>query len=62
VFERFARVPGTLDEGAGLGLAIVREFVVRHGGSVTCESEPGRGTSFVVDLPALTPGTEQRIG
>jgi signal transduction histidine kinase len=52
VFERFAQVPGTADDGAGLGLAIVREFVVRHGGRVMCESEPGRGTSFVVDLPA----------
>jgi len=55
VFERFARVPGTVDDGAGLGLAIVREFVARHGGSVTCESERGHGTSFVVELPALTP-------
>lgn len=52
VFERFARVPGTADDGVGLGLAIVREFVVRHGGRVKCESEPGCGTSFVVDLPS----------
>jgi signal transduction histidine kinase len=52
VFERFTRVPGTMDDGAGLGLAIVREFVARHGGRVKCESEPGRGTSFVVDLPS----------
>jgi signal transduction histidine kinase len=62
VFERFARVPGTPDDGAGLGLAIVREFVARHGGSVTCESEPGRGTSFVVDLPALVHETARLAG
>jgi signal transduction histidine kinase len=55
VFERFARVPGTVDDGAGLGLAIVREFVARHGGVVMCESEPGRGTSFIVELPAAAP-------
>jgi signal transduction histidine kinase len=52
MFDPFTRVPGTADDGAGLGLAIVREFVARHGGSVTYESEPGRGTSFVVELPA----------
>jgi signal transduction histidine kinase len=52
VFERFARVPGSMDGGAGLGLAIVREFVSRHGGRVSCESEPGCGTSFVVELPS----------
>jgi signal transduction histidine kinase len=62
VFERFAQVPGTFDEGTGLGLAIVREFVLRHGGSVTCESGPGRGTSFIVDLPALTPEPERLAG
>jgi signal transduction histidine kinase len=62
VFERFTRVPGTADDGAGLGLAIVREFVSRHGGRVRCESEPGRGTSFVVDLPTPSPGTERLAG
>jgi signal transduction histidine kinase len=60
VFGRFTRVPGTVDDGAGLGLAIVREFVDRHGGRVRCESEPGRGTSFVVDLPA--PETDRLAG
>jgi signal transduction histidine kinase len=62
VFERFARVPGTAGDGAGLGLAIVREFVARHGGSVTCESEPGRGTTFVVDLPAQARPPERLTG
>ncbi len=57
MFDRFTRVPGTADDGAGLGLAIVREFVVRHGGSVTCESDLGRGTRFVVDLPVSAPET-----
>jgi len=60
LFDRFSRVPGTADDGAGLGLAIVREFVVRHGGLVTCESELGRGTRFIVDLPVLPPENGRR--
>ena len=62
VFDRFTRVPGTVDDGAGLGLAIVREFVLRHGGTVMCESEPGRGTTFVVDLPSPTTQAQQLAG
>jgi signal transduction histidine kinase len=62
VFDRFTRVPGTQDDGAGLGLAIVREFVVRHGGTVMCESAPGRGTSFVVDLPSHSRRGERLAG
>jgi len=62
VFERFARVPGTADDGAGLGLAIVREFVVSHGGQVRCESEPGHGTNFVVELPTEAPEKERLAG
>jgi heavy metal sensor kinase len=37
--------------GAGLGLAITRSAIERHGGSITCASEPGRGTTFVIRLP-----------
>ena len=53
VFDRFFRVPGQSDEGGtGLGLAIVKEIVAAHGGEITCESEPGKGTTFRVTLPA----------
>ena len=53
VFDRFFRIPGRSDEGGtGLGLAIVQEIVAAHGGGVVCASEPGKGTTFRVALPA----------
>jgi signal transduction histidine kinase len=52
LFERFFRVPGqTRGTGTGLGLAIVREIVTAHGGSISCESQPGAGTVFRLTLP-----------
>lgn len=44
--------PGRLSAGSGLGLAIVRELVRALGGSVDVTSEPARGTTFRVALPA----------
>ncbi len=38
-------------DGTGLGLAIVKKIVDQHGGTVTFETEPGKGTSFVIRLP-----------
>ncbi|HWA84583.1 MAG TPA: ATP-binding protein [Opitutus sp.] len=51
VFDRFYRAPGQSTTGAGLGLAIAREIVVAHGGSILCTSEPGQGTEFQFLLP-----------
>ncbi len=51
VFDRFYRAPGQSKSGAGLGLAIAREIVVAHGGSIACTSEPGAGTDFHFLLP-----------
>jgi NtrC-family two-component system sensor histidine kinase KinB len=53
VFDRFFRIPGHSDEtGTGLGLAIVKEVVTSHGGEITCESQPGKGSKFQITLPA----------
>ena len=51
VFDRFYRAPGQAKSGASLGLAIAREIVVAHGGSIACTSEPGAGADFHFLLP-----------
>lgn len=54
IFDRFTQVEGTATrryEGSGIGLALVKEIVTQHGGSVTVESEPGHGATFTITLP-----------
>jgi signal transduction histidine kinase len=56
IFERFTRGGqrgdrGTRGEGAGLGLAIVTSVARAHGGEVLLDSTPGKGSTFVLDLP-----------
>ncbi len=41
----------TKSDGMGLGLAIVENIVIGHGGAITVRSEPGRGAAFTIDLP-----------
>ena len=45
----------TKKHGTGLGLFVIRKIVEEHGGSVAVESEPGRGTTFRVELPVPVP-------
>lgn len=54
VFERFHRVPeirGRTYEGTGIGLSLVRELVRLHHGRVSLESQVGRGSRFIVEIP-----------
>jgi signal transduction histidine kinase len=52
VFEKFYQVGDhARARGAGLGLAIARDVVDAHGGRIAAESEPGRGTTFRLELP-----------
>jgi len=61
IFDRFYRgqdARAARSEGTGLGLAIVKYIADAHGGSVEVNSQPGRGTTFVVRLPlAAEPGS-----
>jgi signal transduction histidine kinase len=53
IFKPFQRLHGRTSsfEGTGMGLAIVRKIVERHGGSITAISAPGKGSTFIVILP-----------
>jgi signal transduction histidine kinase len=50
VFERFYRGKNAAPEGAGLGLALVKELVEAMAGCVNVQSEPGEGSRFIVQL------------
>jgi two-component system CheB/CheR fusion protein len=55
VFEPFAQAEPAADHGVGLGLAIVRDVVVLHGGRIEAYSEgEGRGAEFVIRLPTTS--------
>jgi signal transduction histidine kinase len=59
VFRRFYQTDQRLARGAGgcgLGLSIVQSIVDAHHGTVRVESEPGRGSTFTIEIPAIAEG------
>ena len=53
IFDRFSQVDGSksrAQEGTGIGLALAREIVVVHKGSIRAESELGKGSRFIVEM------------
>ncbi len=64
VFEPFFRGKKAVQDqihGTGLGLSLVKGIVEAHGGTITVESEPGRGTEFVMRIPAGAAGQPNEL-
>jgi signal transduction histidine kinase len=66
IFEMFSQVDRSLDRsqgGLGIGLALVRNLIELHGGTVSAHSDgPGTGTEITVYLPIPVPGQETQVG
>jgi light-regulated signal transduction histidine kinase (bacteriophytochrome) len=59
IFGVFQRLHGRNQyEGSGIGLSICKKIVERHGGTITAKSAPGKGTTFIITLPAKHKGEE----
>ena len=54
-FEQVEGQHSKTTQGTGLGLALTKSLIELHGGTLTLESEPGRGTTVSFDLPVRRP-------
>jgi PAS domain S-box-containing protein len=62
IFEPFIQVPDAPAGGSGLGLTISRRIVEGHGGRLSVQSEPGRGSTFSFNIPIQEPRDEVARG
>ena len=51
-FQRLSALPTSNESSTGLGLSIVKQIIEMHGGRVWAESDPGRGSTFIIELTA----------
>jgi two-component system, OmpR family, phosphate regulon sensor histidine kinase PhoR len=64
IFERFIQVDKTISrnhEGSGIGLSIVKSLVNMHNGTIRLNSEEGKGSEFIIELPKRTLPYEDKI-
>ncbi len=59
IFDHFWQARKTANEGAGVGLSVVKKIVEAHGGSVRATSGPGNGSTFSLSLPRRRPASAQ---
>jgi signal transduction histidine kinase len=62
IFDKFFQVDRTLTKessGTGLGLSIAKELTTLLGGKLTLKSEPGHGSTFILQIPVAPPGSQQ---
>lgn len=59
IFDRFFQAERDIPTGSGIGLAVTKAFIELHGGAISVQSEPGRGSEFTVTLPVRHDGAAQ---
>ena len=64
IFERFRQVDKSLTrghEGSGIGLSLVKSLVEIHGGNISVQSDPGKGSEFIIQLPVKTLSENDKV-
>ena len=61
-FYRTEKAEKSGEVGTGIGLSLVKEIVTQHGGTMEVTSSPGKGSCFVMVLPAYESATRSSLG